>query len=95
MMRSPPFNERGDWRDHNPCDFTMRMAGGGVRDGQTIGATGEIGLRGVGERYHVHNIRASILDLLELHHERLAYTRNGRAERPTITSDAVIQNLTT
>jgi uncharacterized protein (DUF1501 family) len=30
-----------------------------------------------------------------LDHERLTYTRNGRAERPTITSGAVIVKLTT
>ena len=53
--------------------FTMWMAGG-VKGGQTIGPTDEIGLRGVGER--------------------LTYTRNGRAERPTITG-AVIRSLTT
>jgi hypothetical protein len=31
------------------------MAGGDVKGGQTIGATDEIGPRGVGERYHVHH----------------------------------------
>ncbi len=89
-----PFNEKGTGRDHNPWGFTMWMAGGGVKGGQYIGETDEIGLRGVGERYHVHDIHASILDLLGLDHERLTYTRNGRAERPTITSGAVIKNLT-
>ena len=90
-----PFNEKGTGRDHNPWGFTMWMAGGGVKGGQYIGETDEIGLRGVGERYHVHDIHASILDLLGLDHERLTYTRNGRAERPTIVSGAVIKNLTT
>ena len=90
-----PFNEKGTGRDHNPWGFTMWMAGGGVKGGQYIGETDEIGLRGVGERYHVHDIHASILDLLGLDHERLTYPRNGRAERPTITGGAVIKNLTT
>jgi murein DD-endopeptidase MepM/ murein hydrolase activator NlpD len=61
------------------------MAGGGVKGGQTIGATGKTGLRSVGEQ----------LDVLGLDHERLTYTRNGRAERPTIASGAVIGKLTT
>ena len=39
-----PFNEKGDGRDHNPWGFTMWMAGGGVKGGQTIGTTDEIGL---------------------------------------------------
>ena len=40
-----PFNEKGDGRDHNPWGFTMWMAGGGVKGGQYLGTTDEIGLR--------------------------------------------------
>jgi hypothetical protein len=79
-----PFNEKGNGRDHNPWGFTMFFAGGGVRGGQTIGATDEIGLRAVERPAHVHDIHASILWLLGLDHLRLTYQHNGRAERPTI-----------
>ena len=33
-----PMSEQGGGRDHNPNGFTMWMAGGGVRGGQTIGS---------------------------------------------------------
>jgi hypothetical protein len=89
-----PFNERSDGRDHNPWGFTMFMAGGGVKGGQTIGTTDEIGLRAVDKPFHVHDIQASILDLLGLNHVQLTYMHNGRAERPTITSGTVIKDLT-
>lgn len=79
-----PFNEKGNGRDHNPWGFTMWFAGGGVRGGQTIGATDEIGLRAVERHAHVHDIHASILWLLGLDHLRLTYMHNGRAERPTV-----------
>ena len=79
-----PFNEKGDGRDHNPWGFTMWFAGGGVRGGQAIGATDEIGLRAVERHAHVHDIHASILWLLGLNHLQLTYQNNGRAERPTI-----------
>ena len=79
-----PFNEKGDGRDHNPWGFTMFFAGGGVRGGQTIGSTDEIGLRAVERPTHVHDIHASILWLLGLDHLQLTYQHNGRAERPTI-----------
>src|SRR5579863_8917874 len=79
-----PFNEKGTGRDHNPWGFSMWMAGGGVRGGQTIGATDEIGLRAVERPTHVHDIHASILWMLGLDHLRLTYLRNGRAERPTM-----------
>jgi hypothetical protein len=79
-----PFNEKGDGRDHNPWGFTMWFAGGGVKGGQTIGSTDEIGLRAVDRPTHVHDIHASILYLLGLDHLQLTYPHNGRAERPTI-----------
>ena len=79
-----PFNEKGDGRDHNPWGFTMFFAGGGVKGGQTIGTTDEIGLRAIERPVHVNDIHASILWLLGLDHIRLTYLRNGRAERPTI-----------
>ena len=73
----------------------MWMAGGGVKGGRTIGVTDEVGLCSVGERYYVHDVHPSMLDLLGPDHERLTYTGNGRGEHPTITSGAVIENLTT
>jgi hypothetical protein len=79
-----PFNEKGDGRDHNPWGFTMFFAGGGVRGGQTIGATDEIGLRAIERPAHVNDIHASILHLLGLNHLQLTYQHHGRAERPTI-----------
>lgn len=79
-----PFNEKGNGRDHNPWGFSMWFAGGGVRGGQTIGTTDEIGLRAVERHAHVHDIHASILWLLGLDHLRLTYQHNGRAERPTM-----------
>ena len=79
-----PFNEKGNGRDHNPWGFSMFFAGGGVRGGQTIGSTDEIGLRAVERPTHVHDIHASILWLLGLDHLQLTYLHNGRAERPTI-----------
>jgi len=79
-----PFNEKGNGRDHNPWGFTMWFAGGGVKGGQVIGSTDDIGLRAVERPSHVHDIHASILWLMGLDHMRLTYLRNGRAERPTI-----------
>ncbi len=85
-----PFNEKGDGRDHNPWGFTMWMAGGGVKGGQTIGETDEIGLRAVEKPYHVHDIHATILHLLGLNHLDLTYLRNGRSERPTVDGGKLI-----
>ena len=82
-------------RDHNPWGFTMWMAGGGVKGGQVVGSTDEIGLRAVEEPHHVWDIHASILYLLGLDHLRVTYQHNGRAERPTVTGGNLIPKLWT
>src|SRR3989475_8016509 len=86
-----PFNEKGDGRDHNPWGFSMWMAGGGIKGGQVIGATDEIGLRGVEGRYHVHDIHATILHLMGLNHLRLLYFHNGRGEWATVNGGTLIK----
>ncbi len=79
-----PMSEKGDGRDHNPTGFTMWMAGGGVKGGQTIGTTDEVGLHAVDERLHVHDLHATILWLMGLDNMDLVYKYKGRPERPTI-----------
>jgi hypothetical protein len=86
-----PFNERGDGRDHNPWGFTMWMAGGGIKKGQVIGTTDEIGLRGIAGRTHVTDIHATILHALGLNHVNVTYLHNGRSERPTIVTGEVVK----
>ena len=88
-----PFNEKGNGRDHNPWGFTMWFAGGGVKGGQYVGTTDELGLRAVERPCHVHDLHASILYALGLDHIRLNYLHNGRAERPTIVGGEVIKEL--
>jgi hypothetical protein len=88
-----PMSEKGDGRDHNPTGFTMWMAGGGVRGGQVIGATDELGLYAVEKRAHVHDIHASILHLMGLDRLKLSYNHQGRLERPTINEGKMIAEL--
>jgi len=88
-----PFNEKGKGRDHNPWGFTIWMAGGGVKGGQTIGTTDEIGLRAIERRAHVHDIHATILHLLGLNHVELTYFHNGRFERPTVNDGEVVKEV--
>ncbi len=90
-----PMSEQGNGRDHNPTGFSMWMAGGGVKGGQVIGSTDELGLRAVEDRLHVHDLHASILHLLGLSNMQLTYNYNGRPERPTINEGAFFEKLTT
>lgn len=88
-----PMSEQGNGRDHNPTGFTMWMAGGGVRGGQTIGATDELGLHAIEDRLHVHDIHASILHLMGLSNLELTYIHKGRPERPTVNEGEFCEKL--
>jgi hypothetical protein len=79
-----PMSEKGDGRDHNPTGFTMWFAGGGVKGGQAIGTTDDLGLHAVENRLHVHDLHATILWLLGLDNMDLVYNYKGRPERPTL-----------
>jgi uncharacterized protein (DUF1501 family) len=86
-----PMSEGSTGRDHSPHGFTAWLAGGGVRGGQVIGATDEVGLRAVEGRAHAHDLHATILNLLGLQHRRLTFRHNGRNERLTDNGGRVIQ----
>ena len=88
-----PQSEKGDGRDHNPTGFTMWMAGGGVKGGQTIGATDEVGLRAVEDRLHVHDLHATILWLMGLDNMGLVYKYKGRPERPTLNEGEAFKRI--
>jgi uncharacterized protein (DUF1501 family) len=88
-----PQSEKGDGRDHNPWGFTMWMAGGGVKGGQTIGATDELGFHAVEDRLHVHDLHATILHALGVGNMDLVYKYKGRPERPTLNEGAAYLKL--
>ncbi|HEX4132399.1 MAG TPA: DUF1501 domain-containing protein [Pirellulales bacterium] len=89
-----PMSEKGNGRDHNPTGFTMWMAGGGVKGGQAIGATDEVGLHAVEDRLHIHDLHATILHLLGVDHMKLVYLHKGRPERPTLNEGEALAKIT-
>jgi uncharacterized protein (DUF1501 family) len=88
-----PMSEKGDGRDHNPTGFTMWMAGGRVRGGQTVGATDDFGLHAVENRVHVRDLHATILHALGLPHLQLTYLHQGRRENLTINEGRVVTEV--
>ena len=78
-----PMMQGNKGRNHNPYGFTVWLAGGGVKPGQSIGETDEIGLRAVQDPHPVKDLHATILHLLGLNHENLYFEHNGRPERLT------------
>ncbi len=88
-----PVSENGKGRDHNPTAFSMWMAGGGIKGGQAIGETDELGFKTVSQRYHARDIHATMLHLLGLDQMKLTYLNNGRHERLTDFGGTVIEQL--
>lgn len=88
-----PEAQGGKGRDHHNLGFTMWMAGGGIRGGQVVGATDDIGLRAVTDRCHFRDIHTTILHQLGLDQDELSYLHLGRKERLTEVHGKVIGQI--
>jgi hypothetical protein len=80
-------------RNHHIDAFTMWFAGGGIKPGQTLGSTDELGFNTTGDKVHVHDVQATILHLLGLDHTQLTFKFQGRDFRLTDVSGDVIKKL--
>jgi hypothetical protein len=70
-------------RDHDWHGFSMWLAGAGVKGGQAVGATDELGFAAVEDRTHVSDLHATILHLMGLDHTKLTYFYSGMNQRLT------------
>lgn len=80
-------------RDHHIDGYAMWLAGGGIKAGQTLGATDELGFYATEDRVHVHDLQATILHLLGLDHKKLTYRFQGRDFRLTDVHGHVVEKL--
>jgi hypothetical protein len=95
-------------RDHHPRCFTIWMAGGGVKSGFVYGRTDDYGYNIADEAgnplsptkdaitpgaVHVHDLQATILQLLGVDHTQLTFTYQGRRYRLTDVHGHVVQDL--
>jgi hypothetical protein len=80
-------------RDHNHWGFTYWLAGGGVKGGQVYGATDEFGFQAVEDKVHVHDLHATIMQLMGFDHEKFTYRYAGRDFRLTDVHGKVVWDL--
>ncbi|MEM9018340.1 MAG: DUF1501 domain-containing protein [Verrucomicrobiota bacterium] len=80
-------------RDHHKECFTIWMAGGGVKQGFTYGATDQFGFGVTENPVHVHDFHATCLHLLGIDHERLTYRHQGRDFRLTDVHGHVVKDI--
>jgi hypothetical protein len=80
-------------RDHHPRAFTMWMAGGGVKPGQTYGETDDYSYNVVKNPVDIHDLHATILRCFGVDHTKLTYKYQGRRFRLTDVSGHVVNDL--
>jgi len=80
-------------RDHHPLAYSMWMAGGGVKGGQVVGKTDDLGFNLVEDKVHVHDLQATILHTLGFDHTRLTYHYMGRDFRLTDVEGNVVRKI--
>jgi hypothetical protein len=80
-------------RDHHPNAFSIWMAGGGIKGGQVIGETDEIGWNVTKDPVHINDLHATMLHLFGLDHTRLTYRFQGRDFRLTDVAGNVVRKL--
>lgn len=80
-------------RDHHPFAFSIWMAGGGIKGGQTIGKTDDIGWNIVDEPVHINDFHATLLHLFGLDHLKLTHRFQGRNFRLTDVAGKVVTKL--
>ena len=88
-----PDNPANIGRDHHADGFSVWLAGGGIKGGQVIGSTDELGLTVAEDPVHVHDLQATLLHCLGLDHERLTYRHAGRDFRLTDIGGRVIHKM--
>lgn len=86
-------NPNATGRDHHPTAFSLWMAGGGIRGGQTIGKTDEIGWHIVEDPIHINDLHATILHLFGFNHLKLTHRFQGRDFRLTDVAGKVVAKL--
>ena len=92
---SNPIFPKGNGRDHHAAAFTTFLAGGGIRGGQPVGETDELGYHVVRDRVHLHDLHATILHQMGMDHTKLTYLHQGRNFRITDVHGRVIRELVT
>lgn len=80
-------------RDHNAKAMNIFLAGGGVRAGEVVGATDEIGEKAVEDVHPIKDLHVTLLRLLGLDDNKLTYFHGGRFKQLSQVGGQVIQPL--
>jgi len=91
--RTPMVQGGNNGRDHHPNAFTMWLAGGGIKPGTTLGESDDLGFNVTKDQVHVHDLHATILQVLGFDHTKLTHRFQGRDFRLTDVHGKVVNQL--
>jgi Protein of unknown function (DUF1501) len=74
---------QADGRDHHIKAFSIFLAGGGIKGGVVHGETDELGYGIAKDPVSVHDLHATILQLLGMDHQRLTFRSQGLDQKLT------------
>ncbi|MFL5341549.1 MAG: DUF1501 domain-containing protein [Gemmataceae bacterium] len=80
-------------RDHHPNSYSMFLAGAGLKPGVSYGASDDLGFYATENPVHVHDLQATVLQLLGFDHTRLTYRFQGRDFRLTDVHGKVVKEI--
>jgi hypothetical protein len=93
LSGTSPIDTHG--REHQPEGYCAWMAGAGVRAGLTWGSTDDFGFRAIDGKVHLHDLHATMLNLLGINHTQLTYRHAGRDYRLTDVFGRVVTEILT
>ena len=80
-------------RDHHPRNFTMWLAGGGIKPGVVMGETDDFSYNVTADPVHVHDLQATILRCLGVDHKKLTFRFQGRHFRLTDVHGEIVDKI--
>jgi Protein of unknown function (DUF1501) len=88
-----PFTQGSTGRDHNGGTFATWLAGAGIERGVSFGESDEFSYKTATNGTWCYDLHATILHLLGIDHEKLAYRHNGIDRRLTDVHGHVIHEI--
>jgi uncharacterized protein (DUF1501 family) len=87
------LDPEGAGRDHHPNAYTMLLAGGGIKGGQIVGRTDDLGFQITEDPIHIHDLQATAMHCLGFDHTKLTYRHMGRDFRLTDVAGKLVPKL--
>ena len=91
--RTPTMEGKANGRDHSPSGYTIWMAGGGVKGGQIIGQTDDLGYVAIERPVSPFDYHATILAALGVDPAKLSYNHLGRDETPLFNDGSIVSEV--